>query len=348
MTRSWLDLNILEKMVHWESFLLVMALAISAYGFYRVFLHSVTFERHRSLRKKFKGLFKSSIILTILFFVFESVSQFKDIFFSVKILPYLGLLSLVMGCVVFVQVWRLLILMYLFLTSMRTGVPILLVNIFTLILSLLLAGWIFTSLFGIQVGPLLATSAAFSIILGLALQDTLGNLFAGISLQLDNVFEIGNWVEIIVGAQKVTGQILEISWRSVILEGVADELIIIPNRVVAQSQISNWTRVDAPIIRSQSFRLPYGADVEKVKSVLKEAAQKVSAVKKNPQALVITTEMNESWMVIKLIYYIDNFGSQYVVGDEVINMCLKDLGRVGVALATPIIEVRQDKTQIQK
>lgn len=341
MTRTWLDLNILEKLVHWESFFLLIALAISAYGFYRFFLHSVTFDRHRSLRKKFKGLLKSSIILSILFFVFEGGSQVKELFFSIKVLPYLGLMVLVMGCVVFVQVWRLLILMYLFLTSMRTGVPILLVNIFTLMLSLVLAGWIFTSLFGIQVGPLLATSAAFSIILGLALQDTLGNLFAGISLQLDNVFEIGNWVEIIVASQKVTGQILEISWRSVILEGVADELIIIPNRVVAQSQISNWTRADAPIIRSQSFRIPYSTDIDLVKNTLKDSIHKVMAVKKNPQPLVITTEMTESWMTVKLIYYIDNFGSQYIIGDEVINICLKELAKVGVKLATPIIELRE-------
>jgi small-conductance mechanosensitive channel len=341
MVHPWLELHILEKLLQIEIYFVLVFLSIFAYGFYRFLLHATSIERHRSIRKKFKGLLKSLIILSILFALFESIMRITDILLVVKVLPYLGLFVLLSGCFVFIQVCRLLILMYFFLTSMRTAVPILLVNIFTLILSLFLAGWIFTSLFGIQVGPLLATSAAFSIILGLALQDTLGNLFAGISLQLDNVFEIGNWVEIIVGSQKITGQISEISWRSVILIGFADEIITIPNRIVAQSQISNWTRPDTPIIRSQSFRISYGENIDAVKNLLKTCVQNVPAIKNNPSPIVLVTEMSDSWLIIKLIYFIDNYGSQFTIGDEVINVCLKALAQANIKIATPILELKK-------
>jgi small-conductance mechanosensitive channel len=344
MVHPWLELSILEKLLQWEVYFLLVFLGFFSFGFYKFFLHSASFERHRSLRKKFKSLLKSFIVLTVFFVIFEAILQIKDIFFIMKVLPYLGLIVLISGCTVFMQTCRLIILMYFFLTSMKTAVPILLVNIFSLILSLFLAGWIFTSLFGVQVAPVLATSAAFSIILGLALQDTLGNLFAGISLQLDNVFEIGNWVEIMVGTQKITGQISEISWRSVILVGFADELITIPNRIVAQSQISNWTRPDAPIIRSQAFRISYGENIDVVKTILKECVHKIPAIKKNPQPIVIVTEMTESWILVKLVYYIDNFGSQYVIGDEVINTCLKALDAAHINTANAILELKKTAT----
>ena len=127
--------------------------------------------------------------------------------------PYIAMAAFVWGNVVFVKTCRLIVLQYLFLGSMRHGVPLLLVNIFSLILSIVLLFWGITHIFGVQVGPLLATSAAASVILGLAMQDTLGNLFAGISLQIDRSFEIGDWVEVVSGIQKTTGQVREITWR---------------------------------------------------------------------------------------------------------------------------------------
>src|SRR5690606_32742898 len=144
-----------------------------------------------------------------------------------------------------------------FMGSVKAGVPILVVNIFSLMLSVLLTFWVVSRLFGVQLGPLLATSAAFSIILGLALQDTSGNLFAGISLQLDKNYEIGDWIEITTGLLKVVGQVKEITWRSTLLTGLSDELITLPNRLMSGASISNYSPADSPIVRSQVFRVPH-------------------------------------------------------------------------------------------
>ena len=149
---------------------------------------------------------------------------------------------------------------------MRVAVPVLLVNLFTLLLSMVLGGWIVTDIFNVRLAPLLATSAIFSLVLGLALQDTLGNLFSGVAMQFDKPYEIGDWVEIQTGGtQKWVGQIEEISWRATVLIGFAEELITIPNRVISQSEISNFTRKGKPIIRSQVFRIAFGEDQVKVR-----------------------------------------------------------------------------------
>jgi small-conductance mechanosensitive channel len=67
---------------------------------------------------------------------------------------------------------------------------------------------------GVDVTALVATSAALSIILGLALQETLANVFAGLALILERPFEPGDWIQF--GTR--VGQVKEVSWRAVKLQ----------------------------------------------------------------------------------------------------------------------------------
>ena len=153
---------------------------------------------------------------------------------------------------------------------MKEGVPVLLVNLFTLVLTTSLFAWLASEIFNLRIMPLVATSAAISLVVGLAIQDTLGNLFAGVALQFDKPYEIGDWVEIesANGSHKWTGQIREISWRATVLTGFMNETVTIPNRVVSQSQIANFSNKGHPAIRRQIYRIPHGASDEKVRNAL--------------------------------------------------------------------------------
>lgn len=340
MNKPWLQILVpLENLIQWEVFILLWILVLFAWGFYKSFLKKLSEERHRNLHGRFVTLNKQLLTLTLLFAAFSVADSFKDQTIILRTLPYIGLATLLIGCVTFIQICRILILQYLFLTSVRTAVPLLLVNIFTLVLSLFLGGWIITAVFGIQVGPLLATSAAFSIILGLALQDTLGNLFAGISLQIDHSFEIGDWIEVTQGIQKLTGQVLEITWRSTILVGLFDEIVNIPNRFMAQSQINNWTRSEIPVARSQAFRFPYSENIDHVIAVLNRALEEIPNIRKSPKPMALVSEPSDSWIIIKTIYYLDDYGKYATAADAVIRSCLKALKEANISVAHPIVEV---------
>lgn len=340
MNKPWLQILVpLENLIQWEVFILLWVLVIFSWGFYKSFLKRLSEDRHRNLHTRFVNLNKQLLTLTILFVSFSAADSFKENPVFLRILPYLGLATVVIGCITFIQICRILLLQYLFLTSIRTAVPLLLVNIFTLVLSLFLGGWLVTTVFGIQVAPLLATSAAFSIILGLALQDTLGNLFAGIALQIDHSFEIGDWIEVTQGIQKISGQVLEITWRSTILVGLFDEIINIPNRFMAQSQINNWTRPEIPIARSQPIRIPYSENLDHAVDVLNKALGKVGRICKNPKPIALVSEPSDSWVTIKVIYYIDDYGKYATAADEVIRECLTALKAEGINVAHPLLEV---------
>lgn len=322
-----------------EPYFLLCALILLAWIFYKLFLGEVSTERHENLRTHFKNIFRHFLILSTFFAVYILIFQsFPDGGVG-RALPYLGIFTLTWAMLVFVKTCRLIILQYLFLGSMKTGVPVLIVNIFSLLLSIILALWMANQIFGIQVAPLLATSAAFSIILGLAIQDTLGNLFAGISLQLDKSFEIGDWLEITSGTQKTTGRVKEISWRATLLIGQADEKVTIPNRSLANSQISNFSNNGQPIIRNHIFKLKYDVDIELAKKCLLESVGLIDDILKYPEPISLISESNENWIALKLVYFIENYGAQHVVADQVMTQALKYLQANNIEISSPRIEI---------
>lgn len=332
-TDHFINLQNLYALLDLEPFILLCSLVGLAWIFYKIFLRDATDERHVKLKGHFRNLFRHFLILVTLFATALLLKRGVDDSLA-RALPYVALFCLLWGMIVFVKTCGLIILQYLFLGSMKHGVPVLIVNIFSLILSIILALWSAASIFNIQVGPLLATSAALSVILGLALQDTLGNLFAGISLQVDKAFEIGDWLEVTSGIQKCSGQVKEITWRATVLSGwTADELVILPNRFLANAQIANFSLNHTPILRSALFRFGMNVDIRLTKQCLLESIKEVRTVRAWPEPLVLITETAESWIVFKLYYYIDNFGSQTTIGDHVHDAAIRYLRANNIDLA---------------
>lgn len=331
----------LYQIIDLETYILLALLGFIAYLFYRFFLKTVSEERHRNLKGHFKNLMNYFLVLSFFFSLFFLATQLNEFDIVRRLIPYLALVCFFSGSIFLVKCSRLLVLQYLFLGSMRAGVPLLLVNIFSLVLSILIGFWAVNIILGVQLTPLLATSAAFSIILGLALQDTLGNLFAGISLQIDKTFEIGDWLEIMNGPTKIVGQVKELSWRSTLLVGFSDEMITLPNKLVAQSQVSNFSPESQPILRSQIYKVPFASNYMLAKDLLEQAASQISEVRGIPAPFAYVQEMNDYGITIKLIYFLDNYGKQFVIGDKVSSRALQLFEKNNIPLMKPTIQIQQ-------
>ena len=166
---------------------------------------------------------KSSILLyliatavfglaTYLFFKFFADKAGEHYFAGWWRIPWLVLLA-ALG---YVAIRVLNALLFDFIFRLRQGyeAPTLVRNIFTLVTFLILFVAIFKQLYQeVNLGALFTTSAIFGVIIGLALQDTLGNFFAGISLHADRPFQVGD--VIVVGPQHLTGVVEGVTWRAV-------------------------------------------------------------------------------------------------------------------------------------
>ena len=326
-----------------ELYVVLGILCFGTFLFYKSFLKRASEVRHQNIQNHLKVINRHFFLLTFLFVTYLLLSNQLDSSVLVKkLIPYVGMTTYVVGVQLFVRVCRLNVLMYLFLGSMTAGVPVLLVNIFSLLLFVSLSFWSVSHLFGVQVAPLIATSAAVSVILGLALQDTLGNIFAGIAMQIDKTFELGDWLEIQNGSTKVVGQVKELTWRATALTGLSDETITLPNKVVALSQISNFSPPGIPILRSQTFRIPHDQDANKAKDLLELAVSQIADIRAIPSPLAYVSELNENWIGIKIVYFIDSYGRQFLIGDKVFGLGQKTLAQNGFTVAHQVLEVKHE------
>ena len=90
----------------------------------------------------------------------------------------------------------------------------------------------------VNVLSLVTTSAVLTAVIGLAFQDTLGNILAGLTLQLEQTIAIGDWVQV----GEITGKVSEVHWRSTELITRNDDLVVIPNAMLAKGIFTNLSR----------------------------------------------------------------------------------------------------------
>src|SRR5215510_9928788 len=89
---------------------------------------------------------------------------------------------------------------------------------------------------------ILAATAVGAVVLGFALQDTLGNLFAGLAIQIEKPFRVGHWVAI--GERE--GQVQEITWRATKLRTKNGQFLIVPNSVISKDPVLNYSEPIVP------------------------------------------------------------------------------------------------------
>ena len=345
--QPWFPLERIEALAQLEPALMVVSLALLSWVVYKLFLKNASTERHKNLNNLFLNMGAHLGVFVILFTIYNFSQYLLETGEgSERLASYFGLASLIAGAIVFTKTARILLFEYLFLGHMKEGVPVLLVNLFTLIISIGILVWFATDVFGFKLAPLLATSAFFSIVLGLALQDTLGNLFAGVALQLDKPYEIGHWIEVQQGSQKWVGQVQEITWRATTLVGLFDEQLIIPNRLVSQAEVSNFTASGLPIWRNQTFKIPYGNNISQVKEVLMSALQNVKGVRQDPKPMILVPESTESWLVFRCSYCIDDYGHQWKIATDVTSSVIESLDKAGMQVAAQRIQVIQMQKEL--
>jgi len=342
LNQHWIPIEKVEALIPLESFVVVGALIACAWILYRIFLRGVSTNRHNILRFRYFRIliyFVLSVLLGALYWTIRESVPAPSVW--TKASSYFGLLALIFAGVTLMRLSQFYLYLYLFLGNMKVGVPRLVVNLFTLVFATVIFGWIASDVFGIQLAPLLATSAIFSIILGLALQDTLGNLFSGVALQLDKPYGIGDWIEIQNGAQKWIGQIHEITWRATLLIAFTDEMISIPNRTMAQSQVLIFSRLQKPPLRSLPFRFPLDVSISAAKGALLRGIDGVSGILADPAPSILITETTESWITFKVIYSVADFGTQFRIGDQLITQILEEVRKAGLKLASPVVKLEQ-------
>jgi small-conductance mechanosensitive channel len=179
---------------------------------------------------------------------------------------------------------------------------------------------------------LFAASAIGAVVVGFALQDTLGNFFAGLALQIDRPFKAGHWIE--VGAFQ--GRVTEITWRATKIQTKAGNLVIVPNNIVGKEAITNYSEPIAPTRLSVEVGTGYRIPPNFVREAILTALTRCPRVLKQPKADVVLVDFGASALIFRARFWVQDFETDERARDEVRTAIYYEFRRHEIEIPWPI------------
>ena len=153
---------------------------------------------------------------------------------------------------------------------------------------------------------LLATSGIIAIVLGLALQSTLSDLFSGISLTIEKPYQLGDEVMLEGG---IEGQVVQVNWRSTHLRNGANDIVIVPNSAIAKMRIQNHTTGSKRYSGTLSVIVDSRNAFQATTELLKQAAAACPAIMQHPGCSVVATDIKGDRVTYDISYSTELFTS---------------------------------------
>ncbi len=195
---------------------------------------------------------------------------------------------------------------------------------------------------GVEPKELFAGSALLTAVLGLSLRDTLGNLIAGLAIQAQRPFEVGDWIQYSPDASQ-TGQVTEINWRATRVVTRDRVEIVLPNALLAAAPIINYSRPEAPVRRSVVFHAPHGVRPQRVKAIALAALADTPDVLPDPAPKVYTSGFDERGTQFTIKFFIATFIDKSRAESNVRDRVWYALARHGIDMPIPPRSVRVRK-----
>jgi small-conductance mechanosensitive channel/CRP-like cAMP-binding protein len=187
---------------------------------------------------------------------------------------------------------------------------------------------------------LLTTSAVGAVVVGFALQDTLGNLFAGLAIQIEKPFRVGHWVQI---ADR-EGQVQEITWRATKLRTKAGQFLIVPNSVISKEPVLNFSEPTIPTRIEVEIGASYSTPPNEVKQAIHEAIANSPAAMRTPEPQVTLTGFGASAVDYVAQFWIEDYAIDRTARDQVRTNLWYTFRRRNIDIPFPI-QVQYDRTE---
>jgi len=282
----------------------------------------------------------SAIIWIAITAIFISPVPFSEYQTGGPVIKAATLLIVVLGVNAIVQ-----FILWVFYAMIRSRnimkVPRFLFNILAVILVIvaLLAG--IKIIFNQELNGLLVTSTVVSAIIGLALQSTLSNLFAGFALQIESPFSIDDWVNL--GGHE--GKVVSQNWRSITLLTRENHRISLTNSFVADDKVINFSRPTRRQVHNFYIALDYSHPPNKVKKILEDLMNEIEEVDLDTMLGAFVVDYLDSGIKYCLKYWLHDYADITHIQDVVLTRLWYKLDRHDIKIPYPITEVQHIQLQ---
>ena len=230
-------------------------------------------------------------------------------------------------------------------------VPAILKSMVSVVVYLIAMSLVVGGVYGYDVAAFLTALGAGGVVLGLAVRGIFSDLFTGLAVNLDGNVAIGDWVQLMPRgsqARVLLGQVREIGWRSTQLETEEGNLLIIPNTLLAEDLVTNFSRPSGAARCECRIDLDASVPCERVKRILLGAARSLAGTPgfvTDREPAVLTNSTSERGIEYLIRFWIQPWSplSPTSARDAVLSRALHHLAIAGLAPAIAKTEIFYDR-----
>ncbi|KPA11526.1 membrane protein containing Mechanosensitive ion channel MscS [Candidatus Magnetomorum sp. HK-1] len=206
------------------------------------------------------------------------------------------------------------------------SVPKILQNFLAFLFYLLAFFGIIAYVFDQKLTSLLATSGMVAMIIGLAIQVNIANIFSGIAINLEHPFRINDWIKI---GDDFRGKVVDITWRTIKLRTMDGSLLSLPNSIASESPIHNYNHPNRFFWNRVEIFVDHKHNPDHIKKILKNALLSVNGIVKSKDPS-IRFGLNEWAAVYTLFYCLDDYDMKFFYKSKVFEQAWIHLFRSGI------------------
>ena len=189
---------------------------------------------------------------------------------------------------------------------------------------------------GVGITQLLTTSAIVTAVIGLSMQDTLGNFMAGMALQLENTISVGDWIKI----DQTVGRVTEIRWRHTTIETRNWDTVIVPNSQLIKTQVTVLGRRTAKPLQHRQwlyFNVDFRFSPTQVIHAVTDAltAEPIENVSSEPKPNCLLYDIKESFCYYAVRYWLTDLAVDDPTDSRMRTLVYFALQRAGIPMSIP-------------
>lgn len=220
-----------------------------------------------------------------------------------------------------------------------------LINKIAIVMVYIIAFLMILSYFKIEITPLVATLGIGGLAVGLALQNTLSNFFAGLHIISDKPVSLGDFIELTEG--NISGYVEDVGWRSTRIRTLPNTIVIVPNSKLAESIIINNSLPEQEMAALVQCGVAYSSDLEKVEKVTIDVARKIQktvlgAVKTFDPFIRYHT-FGDSNINFSVILRVEKFVDKYLITHEFIKALKAAYDKEGIEISWSVRKIYHGK-----
>jgi small-conductance mechanosensitive channel/CRP-like cAMP-binding protein len=185
--------------------------------------------------------------------------------------------------------------------------------------------------FDLPIKGLLATSGAIAIILGLALQSTLSDVFSGIVLNFSRPYRPGDWISI---DGSTDGRVIEMNWRATHVLTAKRDLAILPNSTIAKAKIVNSSSPSGIHGITVTVRLEAGTAPAAGAEILRQAIVNTRPILATPTPVIAVKSISADAIEFDINFFVEELAQSIPAQNELFDWISRHLAAAGLGLAS--------------